>query len=546
MTFQSASTCGRGLCWVLCILALAIAAPTVAQPRVPGQAYETDEILVKLADGYQRSTLDAFNAMRGAAVVDVIEELGVYRLQVPQHRTVAETLSAFAADPMFAYVEPNFVGQGGLEPNDTFYGQQWHLRNTGQSGGTLGADIDAPLGWTLTTGDDSIIVAVLDSGIDTDHPEFSGRLVPGFDFVNDDSDPEDDHSHGTLVSGLLAANADNAFGVAGVDHHVMIMPLKMLNANNFGSTFDLADSLIFASKAGAHVISMSLINFGSGATLEDALQFARDQGSILIACAGNGGIGNADVSGPGVSPLTISIGATDHNDVRASFSGTGTALDLVAPGSGVATVAYNGDNDGFSSFSGCSAATPVAAGIATLLVALDKSLSHDDVYDILTHSADDLVGPAAEDTPGRDDFFGHGRVNLNGAVSMLAEPPSGDLNGRWIRAARQICGATPVCRIRGQLSVRNSGSALVPASNVLVYVSTDQDLDETEDTLLLQIPVAALAAGESLTVRVRVRVRVRVEGDGASGQFLIAVLDASGVVAETNEDNNLVVSAPIP
>ncbi|MGH9905409.1 MAG: S8 family serine peptidase [Pyrinomonadaceae bacterium] len=254
----------------------------------------------------------------------------------------------------------------------------------GQTGGTLDADIDAVEGWQITTGSSSTVVAVLDTGIDSDHPEFQGRILPGFDFVNNDGDPEADHPHGVSVSGIIAANSDNSFSIAGIDHNVKILPVKVLNSLNQGTTSDLAEGLIFAANQGAHIINMSLINYPTNSgTLNDALQFARDTGAILLACAGNGGIGDADVSGPGASPLTISVGATDHNDARANFSGTGTALDVVAPGLNLPTVQFNSNVDDFSNFSGCSAATPVASGIATLLLSLNHFLRHDVIHNIL-------------------------------------------------------------------------------------------------------------------------------------------------------------------
>jgi hypothetical protein len=205
--------------------------------------------------------------------------------------------------------------------------------------------------------------------------------------------------------------------VAGVDHSCSILPVKILNQGGNGTTFNLARGLSFA--AGADVINMSLIGYPGTRTLREALEFARDAGSILIACAGNDGIGDADVSFPGASPLTISVGASDRHDWRAGFSGTGNALDVLAPGVSVRTVRWNSTRDASSPFTGCSAATPVVAGIATLLLSVDPTLSHDDIKDILTATAEDQVGLPEEDTPGRDDFYGYGRVNLFKALSAL-------------------------------------------------------------------------------------------------------------------------------
>jgi subtilisin family serine protease len=390
------------------------------------QPFVAGEILVKYRPGVTANQIADIHAASRARASQVIEELGIHRLKLPPGKTVAEMIAAYAGDPRCERAEPNYIGRGGdFIPDDSSFGVLWHLDNTGQLGGTPDADIDAVEGWQITRGSSSVIVAVLDTGIDSDHPEFQGRILPGFDFVNADNDPEADHPHGAQVTGLLAANADNAFSVAGVDHFAQILPVKVLNSLNLGTTFDLAQGIVFAADAGAHVISMSLINYPVGSPLlEDALQYARGAGAVLIACAGNGGIGDADLSGPGASPLTISVGATTDDDERATFSGTGNALDLVAPGFLVRTVLWDSALDTSSTFSGCSAATPIVSGIATLLLSIDPSLSHEAIREILTESAEDLVGPPAEDSSGGDDFFGHGRVNLQGALLSVevAEP----------------------------------------------------------------------------------------------------------------------------
>ena len=166
-----------------------------------------------------------------------------------------------------------------------------------------------------------------------------------------------------------------------------------------------------------------MINYGSGQTLENGLIAARNAGCILVACAGNGGIGNADVSGPGQSAQTMSIGATTNTDARAGFSGTGLALDFVAPGSNVVTVTTTHANSS-NTFSGCSAATPVAAGIVAMLVGQDPTLTHDQVYDLLKAGAEDQVGAPAEDLPGRDNYMGWGRLNARRSVTLVTPCPA--------------------------------------------------------------------------------------------------------------------------
>jgi subtilisin family serine protease len=349
------------------------------------------------------------------ALVHPRMELALFDSSADLSRLEAEV----RASPDVEFVQPDYIGRGGSAPNDTFYGEQWHLNNGGQSGGTPGADIEAEAGWDIASGSSSVVVAVLDTGIDSDHPEFAGRILTGWDFVNDDADPEDDYGHGTLVSGLLAANSNNAFSVSGVDHGCMILPIKVLDQFNTGTTSNLINGLGFAAASHADVISMSLINYPCGGALEDALDDAELSGAILVACAGNGGIGDADVSCPGASTHTMSIGVTTDTDARASYSGTGDALDFVAPGHVVRTVVYDSFDDGFQIFSGCSAATPVAAGIVSILRALGPELRTPEVRSILQATAEDLVGAPDEDTPGWDPYMGYGRLNLRAALQYF-------------------------------------------------------------------------------------------------------------------------------
>ena len=399
---------------------LAVLAPVLAAP-LPGHSeeppYVPGEVIVKLASYAQLPEAEATLARNGCVMKEMVEPLGLMLVSYTDDRSATEVSDAISAEPTIEFAHPNYLGEGGFVPMDTHFFRQWHHENKGGPGGTPGADIESVPAWDITRGDSSVVVAILDTGIISDHPEFAGRILPGFDFWNGDSDPEDDNGHGTAVAGLLAANADNAFSVAGVDHFCSILPVKVLNHQGFGSTFALIQALNFA--AGVDVVSMSLINYPHTSGLALALENARVAGSILIACAGNDGFGDADVSFPGASPLTISVGASDRKDFRASFSGTGNALDVLAPGVQVRTVLSNGAVNASGVFTGCSAATPIVAGIATLLLSINPTLSHSDIREILTTTAEDQVGPPGQDTPGRDDFYGHGRVNLFNALSAL-------------------------------------------------------------------------------------------------------------------------------
>ena len=329
-----------------------------------GRSYASAEWIVGLAD--QTKLLDVVAAAEelGGVLVGEVPRLGILAVDAPNDdESFGATL---AARVDVAWATRNGLGEGGgTPPNDTHFADQWHLSNTGQSGGTPDADGDVLEAWDLEQGDPVVTLAVIDSGIDFAHPEFAGRTLPGYDFVNEDADPTADNPHGIWVTGLAAANGDNALQVAGIDRRCTIVPVKVLDQNNQATVFDLIQSLDYCAAQQVDVVSMSLINFIGDPGLQAALQGARNAGCVLLACAGNSGIGNADTSWPGASPLTITIGATNDKDQRAGYSGTGNALDFVAPGDDVISVSL-GHGDGFDIFNGCSAATPVAAGMASL------------------------------------------------------------------------------------------------------------------------------------------------------------------------------------
>jgi len=384
----------------------------VPEPHRPG------EIIVRFRDNVPADRHEAVHRSMGATLVKKLARGAFDLVRIEDDDALGNRIAAYRALAEVEFAEPNGIGHGGFVPNDTHFLDQWHHRNTGQFGGTPGADMESVAGWDVSTGS-GVVVAVLDTGIDSDHPEFAGRILPGFDFVNSDADPEDDHGHGTMCSGLLAANADNGFGVAGVDHQCMILPVKVVDANNSGAVSWLVDGIDYATAQGAGILSMSLIDYPGAASIRTALADAQGAGAILVACAGNGGIGDADISWPGASPRTISIGATTNTDWRASFSGTGARLDYVAPGENVVTVAYADSMDDAWFFSGCSAATPLAAGIVSILKSILPAMTQQQTRAFLTAGAEDLVGNPVEDTPGFDEYMGDGRLNLNASIDAL-------------------------------------------------------------------------------------------------------------------------------
>ncbi len=315
--------------------------------------------------------------------------------------TVPEMLEHLRRHPWIEYAEPDGVGFGGGIPSDPSYALQWH-HETIQSTGA----------WASTTGSTNVIVAVLDSGIDLSEAEFAGRLVPGYNFVSDNNDPSDDHGHGTAVAGVLAANANNDRLVAGVDWTCMLMPVKVLNSGNWGYYSWWADGINYAVANGAKIINLSAGGSGSLTALTDAIRHAVSNEVVFVTITHNHSSGI--ITYPGNLPESITVGATDSNDVRSSFSNWGDEIDLVAPGTNIYTVGLSGN---LEHWWGTSFSAPQVAGVAALLASVCPSFDQETARTLLCAGAEDQVGDAS-DVPGWDPYYGWGRLNAAYSIQL--------------------------------------------------------------------------------------------------------------------------------
>jgi len=346
-------------------------------------------------------------------------------------------------------------------PNDEYFPKQWHLHNTGQSGGTPGADIRAPEAWEITTGDPNIVVAVLDTGVESKHPDLVNNLVPGYDFYENDDQPDPtlDNPHGTACAGLIAARGNNLIGVSGVTWDCSLMPARAYVWGDWGATpeSDIATALRWAATHGADIISNSwgdnfamLMVRSALADITRAGGIGRDgKGCIVLFASGNE---YGPMQYPGKYPEVVAVGASNHNDVRCNYSNYGPELDIVAPSApsmvGMVKLVMNGQGwiwttditglAGLSSsfynpypgaldyalFQGTSAACPIAAGVAALILSVEPNLTGAEVRHFLERSAKDLGDP------GRDDYYGWGRVDARAALDMVLANRC-DLNNDW-------------------------------------------------------------------------------------------------------------------
>lgn len=323
----------------------------------------------------------------------------------------AESSAALRREAAVEAAEP--VGQVhlALTPNDTLFGNQWALSNSGSPYGVAGADIRAPQAWDITTGPTSLVVAVIDTGIDLTHPEFAGRIVPGFNFVSNTTNANDDHGHGTSCAGIVGAAGNNNALIAGIAWNCRLMPVKVVASNGNGDDLWLAQGVTWAVDHGAKVISMSLIMDSPDQAVAESVQYAFESGVTIAAAMGNDS--SDRIRYPAAIASVIAVGATTRNDTRAGFSNYGPHIDVVAPGLDVLTTAKGG---GTANFSGTSAATPHVAGICALMLDLNPSLTPTEIEQIIRQGADDLP------PFGFDEYTGTGRANAYTTLLALQDP----------------------------------------------------------------------------------------------------------------------------
>jgi subtilisin family serine protease len=248
-------------------------------------------------------------------------------------------------------------------PNDPRFGEQWALPVVG-----------LPQAWASVPQGSNVVVAVIDSGICANHPDLQGRLVAGYDFVQKDNDPTDVFGHGCGVAGVIAANANNGLGIAGIAPNVQIMPLRVLDGNGLGNYSNIALAIIYAVDNGANIINLSLAGSTSSPMMEQAVAYAVSRGVIVIAAAGN--FGREGAFYPAAYPSVIAVGAVDPVTLaRSSFSNYGADVDVYAPGRDILTTNMAGD---YEMVSGTSFAAPIVAGITALSESLGAPLNTED------------------------------------------------------------------------------------------------------------------------------------------------------------------------
>lgn len=370
--------------------------------------YVPGELIVGLKDGVNSENFSLIEPLDFALTPKpLVESLNAYIVEVPEGEEEVYRKRLLQSDDVL-FVDYNYyitIADTPLVPNDPQWASQYGPRA-----------VRADYAWNITTGSPSVVIAVIDTGIDRSHPEFSGRLTAGYDFVQGDSIPQDEHSHGTHVAGIAAATGNNAIGVAGVDWRAKIMAVRVLDAHGDGTLANAAAGIIWAADHGADVINLSISgpSFPSPTILEDATYYAYRKGVVLVAAAGN--YASNPVTYPARYPWVIAVGMTDSVNSRRVESNYGNDLDLMAPGYNILSTMPGG---GYGYKSGTSMSAPFVAGAAALLRTDGKFNSPQKIYEALTQTALDLGAP------GKDIYNGYGLLQLDSALSYtpVSEPP---------------------------------------------------------------------------------------------------------------------------
>jgi thermitase len=389
--------------------------------HVPGQ------ILVKFKENTSQTEIDSQINSHRASVTGKIDKLGVLVLKVPE---VAQdkVLNALSKNPNVEFAEFDYLAEALADPNDTFFNRQWGLENTGQTingvTGTMDADIDTSTAWDTTQG--GVKVAILDCGINENHPDLVNKVVDRYNFTTATSGTNDIYGHGTHVAGIVAAVANNGYGVAGVCPGCTLLNGKVLDDRGSGAYSWIANGIIWATNNGAKFINLSLGGPSSSTTLENAVNYAWNNGVVVVAAAGNSN--DSSYTYPAAYTNSIAVAATDNQDKRAYFSSYGSWVDVTAPGVYIFSTWKDKKSNAnpqpecydtvcYKYASGTSMSTPMTAGVVGLIWSTSYGTSASTVRARLETTADDITGTGT--------YWSAGRINAANAVSdYIAPSPS--------------------------------------------------------------------------------------------------------------------------
>ena len=434
----------------------------------PKNEYVANEIIVGFKSNFKLSTRSlSMKAPFDYEVKNTLEtpnrEVNIALLRVSS--SVEEAVNYFKKLPNVKYAEPNYISYALSTPDDMYYPKQWGL-----------ADVHIPQVWQSgIEGANTVIVAVIDTGVSPTHPDLQGILVNGYNFVSNNADTADNYGHGTHVAGIIDADTNNSIGVAGVNwgglFSTKVMPIKVLNSNGRGNDYWIAEGIVYAVKHGAKVINMSLGGTNLSYTEQNACQYAYDNGVTLVAAAGNDASNILDY--PAAFSTVIPVAAVGPDNALAYYSNY-TSDVICAPGgvmyyprdpNGIISTYYatSTQSNTYAYLQGTSMAAPYVSGIIALMIS--KGVTDPaNIWNIIKNTATNI---------GSSSQYGYGLINAYNAVTY---------NGGW--EPMIVWAEDQNSKIVGLAVVDNNGnySLKLSAGTYRIYAWQDFNGNEVVDT----------------------------------------------------------------
>ena len=435
---------------MLVAFAALLALPCAAFAQAPASP-PIDELLVGFHAGVSDAEAEDGYKSHGASKVEKLRGINVHRVKVPP-QSIDAIEKALAKRKDVKFVERNRRIPSNLTPNDPSFPSQWHLTK-----------VSAPQAWDITQGSATVVIAIVDSGIDATHPELASKVLPGYNFVDNNTNTTDVNGHGTWVAGVAAAIGNNAAGVAGLAWQSKILPVRVSDAQGVAWTSVIANGMTWAADHGAKVVNVSFGGVASSPSINSAAQYVLNKGGIVVASAGNCGCFDATAE----NPYIISVAGTDQNDARWPSSSQGNYVDISAPATGIVTTNRGG---GTVTAQGTSFASPLVGGVLALMRSANPQLSPTDLKNLLLANADD------KGAAGWDSSFGFGRVNAYRAVAAAAASvPPPDTTAPSVAIGSPATGSS----VSGSVTVGVTASDNTSVSAVDLYVNGNYYASDT-------------------------------------------------------------------
>jgi subtilisin family serine protease len=474
-------------------------------PVISGE-YAPNQILVRFKPGTKPEKEKEIKDKNGLEQIDEIKQIETRILKIKDGGNVAAKKKALSKNKHVLYAEPNYVRKANITPNDPYWANQQKYMGS----------ISAPTGWDITTGSNSQVIAILDTGVNMTHPDLKGRFVQGWDCANADNDPSDDHGHGTFVAGAAAATGNNIEGIAGVNWGARIMPVKVLGSNGASVGSCVTKGIIWAADNGAQVINMSLGGLTYLESQKSACDYAISKGVVVVASAGNGGV--SPVEYPAAYSSVVAVGGLSTSDTIASWSAYGPELELTAPGSWVQTT----NKDGLYSYaSGTSIAAPFVAGLSALVMSQQQSpLSNTQIRDIMKSTATDMGDP------GFDIHYGYGRINMEAALKKAnggtVTPPQVDTTAPVVSIVSPVAGST----LTGVSDVTVNAVDNTAVSKVELYVDGKMYASTTVSPYIFSLDTSPLSNSNHT---ISAKAYDTANNIGVSGTITVAIKNVTAI-----------------